>query len=193
MVEGRGSKTFSRAKRFLYTQPSQAHRLLEKITTATISYLKMKIEAGADLVQLFDSWAGILSPVLYREFSLPYLQAICEAIEETPVTVFAKGAWFALPDIGRLPCQVVGLDWTADPVDARRLVGEGRVLQGNLDPCLLYAAPEVIQLRTSELIVQLGGPHIVNLGHGLYPDTPLENVRLFVNTAKAFRYAGAGI
>ena len=188
MVEGRGSKTFSKAKAFLYNEPRLAHRLLEKITATVIAYLQEKIRHGADLVQLFDSWAGILGPEQYREFSLPYLRAICTAIEAAPVTVFAKGAWFALEEIGQLDCQVVGLDWTVSPQEGRRRVGSRPVLQGNLDPCALYAAPEAVAAAAQRMLDAFGRRHIANLGHGVYPDTPLENVRTYIQAIQAYRY-----
>ncbi|MBV6653512.1 MAG: uroporphyrinogen decarboxylase, partial [Mameliella sp.] len=145
MVEGSGSKTFSKAKKVLYTNPKLAHLLLEKTSETIIAYLKQKVKSGAQLVQIFDSWAGILSPEQYREFALPYIQNICEAITEVPVTVFAKGAWFVYEELGQLDCQVVGLDWNTPPELARQWVGKGKVLQGNLDPCQLYAAPEIVE------------------------------------------------
>ncbi len=188
MVEGGGSKTFSRAKRFLYTQPELAHRLLEKITETTIAYLQLKIRNGADLVQLFDSWAGILSPAQYDTFSLPYLRQICDAIQEAPVTVFAKGAWFALEQLAALDCRTVGLDWNTSPEQARRWIGNQKVLQGNLDPCQLYASPEAVRSATEKMLRSFGRNHIANLGHGVYPDTPLEGVRAFVDTVKSFAY-----
>ena len=188
MVEGQGSKTFSRAKRFLYQHPALSHQLMEKITESIVVYLQQQARSGVDLLQVFDSWAGILSPEQYREFSLPYLQRICDSIQDKPITVFAKGAWFALEDIGQLDCQVLGLDWTMSPEHSRRIIGEGRVLQGNLDPCLLYADPVDIREQTLHMLKRFGGKHIANLGHGVYPDTPLENVRTFVNTVKSFRY-----
>jgi uroporphyrinogen decarboxylase len=187
MVEGQGSKTFSRANSFLYREPALAHRLLEKITGATIHYLQAKISAGAHLLQVFDSWAGILGPEQYREFSLPYIAAICEAISKAPLTVFAKGAWFALGDFASLPCAVVGLDWTLSPRASRAEIGPNKTLQGNLDPCALYAAPEAIARLTREMIEAFGARrYIANLGHGVYPDTPLEGVRCFVDTVKSF-------
>lgn len=188
MVEGSGSKTFSKAKKLLYTEPKLAHELLEKITASVISYLKLKIQAGVDLVQIFDSWAGILSPEQYRTFAYPYIQQICNAIDEVPITVFAKNAWFALGDLGQLDCNVIGVDWNTDPAFAKKMVGKGKVFQGNLDPCALYGSAESIQEKTTQMLQRFGGNHIANLGHGVYPDTPLENVKTFVNTVKAFKY-----
>lgn len=182
MVEGGGSKTFSVARRMLYQQPEAAHNLLQKITTTTIAYLKGQIKHGADLIQIFDSWAGELTPSQYREFAVPYLRQIAEALPEVPKTIFAKGAWFALEDLGELPYQVVGLDWNIPPAFARARVGTNQVLQGNFDPCGLYAPKEVIERNAREMVRQFGNKHIVNLGHGVYPDTPLEGVRTFINS-----------
>lgn len=187
MVEGSGSKTFSKAKKFLYTEPALAHLLLEKITDATISYLQTKAAHGVSLIQLFDSWAGILSPQQYSTFAMPYLQRICTAVSGVPVTVFAKNAWFALEELGRLDCQVIGLDWNTEPGFARERVGE-KVLQGNMDPCRLYDSHEQIAAAAKAMIRAFGGRQIVNLGHGLYPDIEVEKVRTFVETVKKFRY-----
>lgn len=188
MLEGGGSKTFSKARRFLYTEPALSHALLQKITDTTIAYLQQQTAHGADLVQLFDSWAGELTPAQFREFAIPYLQQICAALPETPKTIFAKGAWFALEVIAALPCQVVGLDWNI-PVDvAKAQTGGQKVLQGNLDPCALYGTPQSIEKATKAMLSSFGGRHIANLGHGVYPDTPLDGVRTFVETVKNFRY-----
>ncbi|MEM6967134.1 MAG: uroporphyrinogen decarboxylase [Bacteroidota bacterium] len=188
MVEGSGSKTFSKARKLLYQNPSASHLLLEKITQTTIAYLKQKIEAGADIVQVFDSWAGILPPYQYSEFAIPYIKKICDAITEVPVIVFSKGAWFAMKELGQLDCQVIGVDWNNDPQDLRANHGVTQVLQGNLDPCSLYAFPEQVQTATLKMIERYGHRHIVNLGHGVYPDTPLASVKAFVNTVKTYRY-----
>ncbi len=186
MTEGRGSKTFSVAKKMLYSEPELAHTLLDKITESTISYLKAQIAHGADLVQIFDSWAGILSPEQYREFSLPYIARICDAITDTPVTVFAKGAFFARKDIGNLSCDVVGLDWNMDIGESRSLVPE-KTLQGNLDPCVLYASFSEIEKQTKNMLTAFGRQkYIANLGHGVYPDTDPEKVKCFIDTVKSF-------
>jgi uroporphyrinogen decarboxylase len=189
MVEGSGSKTFSKAKRFLYTQPKEAHVLLQKITDSTINYLKAQVIAGADMLQLFDSWAGILSPEQYTEFSLKYISQICEAVQEVPFTVFAKDAFFARKQMGQLKCHTIGLDWTMDIAESRALIGPDKTLQGNMDPCLLYADFATIK-RETEKMLRAFGPfrHIANLGHGLYPDLEKDHVKCFVDTIKAFRF-----
>lgn len=186
MTEGSGSKTFSKARRMLYTEPELAHSLLQKITDTTIFYLKNQIAAGADLIQLFDSWAGELPPEHYRAFAVPYLRQICEALPEVPKTVFAKGAWFALEDLAALPCQVIGLDWNISPEFGKKSTSGTKILQGNLDPCALYADTKIIEKETVAMLRAFGGRHIANLGHGVYPDTPLDGVRAFVETVKGF-------
>lgn len=190
MTEGRGSKTFSVAKKLLYTDPTFAHSLLQRITDSTIAYLKAQIGAGADLVQLFDSWAGILSPEQYNTFSLPYIRQICDALKadsavgHTPITVFAKGAFFARQAIGQLNCDVVGLDWNMDAAESRLLV-PNKTLQGNLDPCVLYAEPAQIRAEVAQMLSAFGPQrHIANLGHGVYPDTDPDHVRVFIDAVK---------
>jgi len=187
MVEGSGSKTFSKAKKFLYQEPQLAHQLLQKITDTTIAYLKLKIKSGVNLVQVFDSWAGILSPTQFRTFALPYIKQIASAIEEVPVTVFAKGAWFAYPDLVDVDCNVVGVDWNTSPVYAKAFL-KSKVCQGNLDPCQLYGHPSEVKNAALDMVKAFGDKHIANLGHGVYPDTPLDNVRVFVDTIKGYSY-----
>lgn len=188
MIEGRGSKTFSKAKKALYSEPELSHALLQKITDTTIAYLKAQIAAGANLVQIFDSWAGILSPEQYRIYSLPYIAQICDAITEVPVTVFAKGAFFAREDMGKLNCDVVGLDWNMDIAESRKLVGDSKTLQGNLDPCVLYSSFDEIKKHTRSMIQQFGTQkYIANLGHGVYPDTNPDKVKCFIDTVKEYQ------
>ncbi len=187
MTEGKGSKTFSVAKKILYSDPELAHHLLQMITDSTIRYLKAQVNTGVDLVQLFDSWAGVLSPEHYQAYSLPYLKQICDAITEVPVTVFAKGAFFARKSIGELNCSVVGLDWNMDIAESRQLI-PGKTLQGNLDPCVLYASYDEIRKQTRSMLEAFGShPFIANLGHGVYPDTDPDKVRCFIETVREFR------
>lgn len=184
MVEGGGSKTFSQARRMLYQNPEMSNRLLDMITESTISYLKAQIEAGADMVQIFDSWAGILHPDQYDLFSLKYISKICNAITEVPITVFAKGAWFALQNMNDLDCRTIGLDWNMKAQDARDLF-PNKTLQGNLDPCALYGSFDQIKAETKKMLQGFNGhPHIANLGHGVYPDTDPEKVKCFIETVK---------
>lgn len=189
MFEGQGSKTFSKAKKIMYQNPELAHKVLDKITTTTIAYLKEQVKSGADLIQVFDSWAGVLTPASFRAFSLPYLQRIAAAIEDVPVTLFAKGAWHSLPEIAAADCNVVGLGWLQTPKDVRALLGAEQVVQGNLDPCALYADAATIKNMTQAMLEGYGPHHIANLGHGVYPDTPLDNVKVFVDTVKNFSYS----
>ena len=188
MVEGSGSKTFSKAKQFLYTQPEAAHLLLEKITQSTINYLKGQVNSGADMIQLFDSWAGVLAPEQFYEFSLKYISKICAAIQPlAPITVFAKDAHYAVEEIAKLKCNTIGLDWTINPTSARKQAGN-KTLQGNADPCLLYADEKTIASETKKMLNAFGSQrYIANLGHGLYPDIDKEKVKFFIDTIKSFK------
>jgi uroporphyrinogen decarboxylase len=188
MVEGSGSKTFSKAKEMLFKSPTLSHQLLDKITETTIVYLKRKIQAGVDVIQLFDSWAGILSPQHYSTFAIPYIRQICDSIQEVPITIFAKGAWFALSELADLNCQALGLDWNTTPQFAKNQIGANKILQGNLDPCQLFDEIPHIERATLEMLRSFGTGHIANLGHGVYPETELDAIRCFVETVKGFRY-----
>ena len=190
MVEGSGSKTFSKAKKFLYTQPKLAHQALEKIAQSSINYLLAQVEAGANLIQIFDSWAGVLSPEMHKEFSLKYMAMISDALsKKVPVTIFAKDAHFALPEIKNTTCSVVGLDWSVNPQEARKIIGTNKTLQGNADPCLLYASFDEIEKQTKQMLNAFGkNRYIANLGHGLYPDTEKEKVKFFVDCIKKHSY-----
>jgi uroporphyrinogen decarboxylase len=187
MVEGKGSKTFSESRKMLYTQPDLAHELLQEITNVTIAYLKAQIEAGADALQLFDSWAGILGDDQYEEFGIKYIRQITEAISNVPFTVFSKGAISSLPSLATLPCTTLGLDWNMSVDVARTLVQETKTLQGNLDPCVLYGSNDLIEKETRKLLKSFKSQrHIVNLGHGVYPDIDPEKVKVFINTVKSY-------
>lgn len=187
MVEGSGSKTFSQAKKLMYQEPALAHQLLEKITQSTINYLKAQIAAGADMIQIFDSWAGVLGNDQYTAFSLQYISKICDAISPfVPVTIFAKDAHFALANMSKLNCNTIGLDWTINPQDARIIVGSGKTLQGNADPCLLYADEKTIELEAKKMVNAFGKHrYIANLGHGLYPDLDKNKVKFFIDCIKS--------
>ena len=185
MVEGGGSKTFSRAKSWLLRTPGAAHTLLERITEVLIRYLTRQVDAGAQVLQVFDSWAGLLGPDDFRDFALPYLRRIAGAVRtahpEVPVIVFARGAHYALPDLVEAGFQVIGIDWTIDPATARAQVGEGVTLQGNLDPAVLYGDAEVIRERVRRMLTAFGsGPLIANLGHGMHPDHDPAHAAAFV-------------
>jgi uroporphyrinogen decarboxylase len=188
MIEGRGSKTFSNAKKMLYIEPQLSHHLLEMITQSTINYLRGQIKAGADIIQIFDSWAGILGPAQYDEFSLKYISKICDAINGVPKIVFAKGAFFAREKMNSLNCNVIGLDWNMDIAESRKLL-PSKTLQGNLDPCALYGSVSQVKSETINMLRKFGAAkHIANLGHGLYPDTEVDKVKCFIDTVKEYRF-----
>ncbi|PTB96438.1 uroporphyrinogen decarboxylase [Marivirga lumbricoides] len=187
MIEGGGSKTFSKAKAMLYADPELSSKLLQMITDSTIKYLKAQIAAGADIIQVFDSWAGILSPAQYEAFSLPYLKQIADGIDNVPKTIFAKDAHYALPSLSKLNYDTIGLDWTMDPVKSREIVGKGKTLQGNLDPCALYAEDKTITQLTETMLDSFGKKrYIANLGHGVYPDISPDKVKHFINVVKEY-------
>ena len=187
MIEGKGSKTFSQAKKLLYTNPVLSHLLLDKITTSTIAYLKDQLRNGADILQVFDSWAGVLSKSQYVEFALPYMQKITTAITEVPVILFAKDAHYILEEFAQTNCSVIGLDWTVEPQKARR-EAPNKVLQGNLDPCVLYADKQTIKLETEKMLRAFGKQnYICNLGHGVYPDVDFDKAKYFVDVVQNFR------
>jgi uroporphyrinogen decarboxylase len=191
MVEGQGTKSFTRAKGLLAREPRTAHMLLERLTGAVGRFLVAQVEAGAQAVQLFDSWASALGPRDFREFALPYL---AEAVRiargaGAPVIAFAPGAGWALEEIaGATGADVIGVDWQTDAAEARRRLGGRAALQGNLDPCWLYAPPATIRERTREMLAAFGGQgHIANLGHGINPDVPVAHARAFVDAVKEWR------
>lgn len=190
MVQGQGSKDFGEAKRFILNEPERAKVMLEKITEATIRYLHIQIDAGCNAVQIFDSWGGMLSPAMYDQFSLPYMERITEAVKDrVPVILFAKGAWYALDKLHATGASALGLSWTTSPGYARKVCGPNAVFQGNLDPTTLLASPEVVAKATKKMIDSFGGSnHIVNLGHGVLPNTSVDSAKAFVETAKAYRY-----
>jgi uroporphyrinogen decarboxylase len=188
MVEGHGSRNFRYPKELIYNEPKLAHLLLEKISRVVARYLKAQIAAGAQALQIFDTWGGILTPPAFREFSLRYIASIIEEIRtpDVPVIVFCKDCGHSLDAIAQTGCQVVGLDWTIDPRAARAATGRGVALQGNLDPTILYSRPERIRQEVRSLLDQFGDHpgHIFNLGHGILPDIPVEHARAFVTAVK---------
>eukprot|EP01116_Phalansterium_solitarium_P006061 TRINITY_DN18376_c0_g1_i1.p1 TRINITY_DN18376_c0_g1~~TRINITY_DN18376_c0_g1_i1.p1 ORF type:complete len:377 (-),score=92.29 TRINITY_DN18376_c0_g1_i1:182-1312(-) len=185
MVEGGGSKTFGKAKSWLYQHPTASHELLQRITSVVIDYLLGQAAAGAQLLQVFDSWAGELAPDVFFEFAYPYLQQIAAKVKaaypDVPLIVFAKGASYALEQLSRSSYDVVGVDWLVEPSYARHVTGDySRVaLQGNLDPCVLYADEPAIRQQVARMLHGFDGGHrghIANLGHGLHPDHKPEHV-----------------
>ena len=192
MVEGSGSKAFSKAKRFLVEQPRSAHALLERLATIVGRFLAAQVAAGAQAVQLFDSWAAALGPRDFREFALPYLAESVRLARSAgaPVIAFAPGAGWALEEIAVLTgADVIGVDWQTDAAEARRRLARHPVaLQGNLEPTWLYAEPSVIRERTHAMLDAFGGAgHIANLGHGILPDVPVAHARAFVDAVKEWR------
>jgi len=188
LVEGGGSKEYERFRQFLRRDPAAMHALLEKLTDLTIRYLRMQAAAGADAIQLFDSWAGLHDEPTYREFGLPYYRRIMEALADTGVArmFFALGASHLMGAVAEIPCEVVSVDWRTDLGVARRLL-PGRTLQGNLDPAVLYASREAIAAEATRILeAGRGGAHIFNLGHGIWPDTPLDAVAQLVDTVHSF-------
>ena len=188
-VQGQGSKNFDIAKQFCFTNPQAAHTLLQKITDTTISYLKAKVEAGVDAVQIFDSWGGMLSPSDYREFSWKYIQQIIDALKnESPVIAFGKGCWFALDDMAKSGASAIGVDWTCSPKAARSLSGGEITLQGNFDPSRLFSPPGEIRQMVHDMINEFGkDKYVVNLGHGILPNIPVENAQAFVDAVKEYK------
>ena len=187
MVEGKGTRNFDVVKRFMYDEQQAAHQLLQLLADAVVDYLNAKLRAGCDAVQIFDTWAGILSPTDLDGFSLRYIRYICERLETNgaPVIVFAKGV-NDLEKLAGLKCDVIGIDWTMDIARARAVLGETKAIQGNLDPCVLFASKDKIKQETDRVLIGFGeGPgHIFNLGHGILPNTPPENARYLVSCVK---------
>ena len=188
MVQGQGSKTFDEAKKFCFSSPAEAHNLLQKITDTTINYLKGKVNAGVDAVQIFDSWGGLLSPSDYQEFSWKYIQQIIDFLKDSaPVIVFGKGCWFALKEMSESGDSALGVDWTCSARNARYLSGGNITLQGNFDPSRLLSPPSEIKRMVLKMIDEFGkDKYIVNLGHGILPGIPLENVKAFIDSVKEY-------
>lgn len=190
MVQGKGSKTFDEAKAFCYTEPQLAHKLLQMITDTTIAYLKAQVKAGADTVQLFDSWGGLLSPDDFENISLKYIRQIVNALkDEVPVIIFAKGAWYALDAMAATDAAGLGIDWCIKPEMARKFAGKNVTLQGNFDPAKLLSPIPVIQKEVKTMLQVFGkGRYIANLGHGILPNIPVDHARAFVDTVKEYEF-----
>jgi uroporphyrinogen decarboxylase len=181
MVEGGSSKNFLKLKTLMFQKPEVWHRLMEKTAETTQAYLQAQIDAGAQAVQLFDSWGGILSPRDYRDFALPYSRRIIESLKgQVPIIHFVQGNPALLPQVASAGSDVVGVDWRIDIGEARKLVGD-KAVQGNLDPLALFLPIEKIEERAEEIIKSAGPTgHIFNLGHGILPPTPVENAKALV-------------
>lgn len=176
-------------RRLLYAQPELLQALLAKIARVTARYLAAQIRAGATVVQLFDTWVGELSREHYDQFAGPATRMLLDALEpaQVPVILYARGANHLLPSLARLPVQVLSVDWRVDLAEARRVVNGQKALQGNVDPCALLGTPQTAARAARQAIERSGGVgHILNLGHGLDPETPLENVRAFIQAAQQF-------
>jgi len=188
MIEGKGSKTFDKAKQFCFTQPELAHKLLQKITDVTIVYLKAQAKAGANMVQVFDSWSGMLSPADFKIYAQPYLVQIADAVSpDVPVTLFPKGSWYALGDLSRTSAAGLGLDWSVTPQLARTMTNNSITLQGNFDPSKLLAPIPQIKEEVKEMIDAFGTTrYIANLGHGILPNVPVDHARAFVDAVKEY-------
>ena len=188
MIEGQSSRDFARSKLWLYEHPNLLHQLLEKLSLSAIDYLNAQISSGAQVVQIFDTWGGVLSTPAYRDFSLAYMQKIVDNLishsqgREIPVILFTKGGALWLEDIAATGCHGVGLDWSIDIRNARTRIGSTTALQGNMDPAILRASPSVIREEVHKILQSNGGDdgHIFNLGHGISPDINPENVRALI-------------
>jgi uroporphyrinogen decarboxylase len=194
MIEGQSSRDFARAKTMLYTQPELMHQLLEKLSLSVIDYLNAQILAGAQVVQIFDTWGGALSHAAYAEFSLAYMQKIVDGLishhdgRDVPVILFTKGGGLWLEKMADTGCHALGLDWSTDIAAAKGRVGDRVALQGNMDPAVLRADPAVIESQVDAILKGFGGGpgHIFNLGHGITPDINPDHVKVFIDAVHKF-------
>jgi uroporphyrinogen decarboxylase len=188
-IEGKSSKDYVNIKTMAFCEPQMLHSLLTKIADGIATYLSYQIESGAQVVQMFDSWAGQLSPTDYQTFALPYQKMVVEKVKakhpDTPMILYINGSAGVLELLGQSGVDIVSVDWTVNLSDARQRIGTHLGVQGNMDPCALYGSQAFIQARILDTIRQGGGrKHIMNLGHGVLPTTPEDNVRFFFETAK---------
>lgn len=190
MVEGGGSKNFAKAKAFLFNHPHAAHSLLQKLTATSIDYLNAQIASGANAVQVFDSWGGVLSSAMYKVFSLDYMHQIVAGVKaknpDIPVILFSKGVQNDLAKMADTGADCLGIDWCTDLALARKLTAGKVALQGNLDPCVLYARDNVIENEVKKVLDSYGdgNGHIFNLGHGMHPDMQPEKLAVMVDAVK---------
>jgi uroporphyrinogen decarboxylase len=188
MVEGGSSKTFSRIKAMMYNRPDLLHRMLVTLADSVSIYLAAQIESGAQTVMIFDTWGGSLSPSSYREFSLSYMTRIVENLKASkstynvPVVLFTKGGGQWLEEMADSGCDALGLDWTTDLSDARSRVGDRVALQGNIDPCVLYASPDQIRQQVAKVLDSFGAGngHVFNLGHGIHPEVNPDHAAVLI-------------
>src|SRR5258708_5695290 len=195
MVEGKTKEGFATVKQFLYTEPRVFRELLQRIAQATIGYLKAQIAAGAAAVQLFDTWGGELALSDYKEFALPAVQEVISAVHGmVPVIYYTKASHHLLSAVAQSGADVLSCDWRVNLGELRAAVGPKIALQGNLDPAVLFAPPEHISETTRGILNQLGGVgHILNLGHGILPGTPVENAQTFITTGQQFSFLGKAV
>ena len=189
VIEGGGSKEYALFRQFLHSDPAALHLLLEKLTDLTIHYLRMQVACGADAIQLFDSWAGLHDEQAYREFGLPYYRRIMDALADAGAArmFFALGASHLIDVIAEIPAEVVSVDWRTDLTAARARL-PGRALQGNLDPAALYADRATLTAEAKRVLhAGLGGAHIFNLGHGIWPSTPIDAVAHLIETVHDYK------
>jgi uroporphyrinogen decarboxylase len=186
MVEGKAREGFATVKSFLYNEPKTFHELLHRIAQATIPYLKAQIAAGAAAVQLFDTWCGELNLQDYEEFALPAVQEIVASLGgSVPVIYYTKASQHLLPALASSGANVLSVDWRMDLAEIRTALGPKMALQGNVDPAVLLGPPEKIRDVTLGAIASLAGEgHVLNLGHGILPQTPVENAQLFIETGQ---------
>ncbi|MEH2175936.1 uroporphyrinogen decarboxylase [Nostoc sp.] len=194
-VEGKGSKTYSIIKNMAFSDPAILHQLLAKLADAIAIYARYQIDCGAQVVQMFDSWAGQLSPQDYDTFALPYQQRVFQQVKQThpdtPLILLVSGSAGVLERMGQSGADIVTVDWAVDMADARARLGKQMKVQGNLDPGVLFGSKQFIRDRILDTVRKAGNwGHILNLGHGVLPETPEENVAFFFETAKELNLAG---
>lgn len=192
-VEGKGSKTYSAIKGMAFSDPTVLHQLLTKLADAIAIYARYQIDCGAQVVQMFDSWAGQLSPQDYDTFALPYQQRVFQQVKQThpdtPLILLVSGSAGVLERMAVSGADIVTVDWAVDMADARARLGHDMKVQGNLDPGVLFGSKEFIRDRIYDTVKKAGNfGHILNLGHGVLPTTPEENVAFFFETAKQLKY-----
>jgi len=197
MTEGGGSTHFTQLKRLLFADPAAAHALLDKITDTVAAYLAAQVAAGAEAVQLFDSWAGVLSPAHFDEFALPYVQRVVAAVRqagEVPFIYFVNGIAGLLGRLRGCGADVIGFDWRVDIGEVRARLGDGVAVQGNLDPCVLLGPEALIDHEVERVLAAAGTApgHIFNLGHGILPETPPEHARRLVEAVHRLGRRAAG-
>ncbi len=192
MIEGGSSKTFANTKKMLFNEPKALHLLLDKLADSVIVYLNQQILSGADSVMVFDTWGGVLSKQNYLDFSLNYMAKIVKGVKaqhpNTPITLFSKNGGKHLTHIADTGCDGIGIDWTVELNVVQAEVGDKVAIQGNLDPAVMYATPEIIEQEVKKVLSQFKGNtgHIFNLGHGITPDVDPENMQVLVDCVHQF-------